>query len=71
MLQSCGESCGECFTPPQNFMFEIVDKESGANLFANGTYMSSPQASASIMLVPTKKIITNESNYICILNCYK
>ena len=28
-----------CFTPPTSFVFEIVDKESGENLFTNGTYM--------------------------------
>lgn len=27
-----------CFTPPPSFVFEIVAKESGENLFANGTY---------------------------------
>ena len=28
----------DCFTPPNSFIFEIVDKESGENLFTNGTY---------------------------------
>ena len=32
------DDCGECFTPPQSFMFEIVDKTSGENLFTNETY---------------------------------
>lgn len=27
-----------CFTPPKGFVFEIVDKETGENLFTNGTY---------------------------------
>jgi len=27
-----------CFTPPINFVFDIVDKETGENLFTNGTY---------------------------------
>ena len=27
-----------CFTPPIGFYFELVDKESGENLFTNGTY---------------------------------
>ena len=27
-----------CFTPPSGFVFEIVDKASGENLFTNGTY---------------------------------
>lgn len=29
-----------CFTPPNDFRFEIVDKTSGENLFTNGTYES-------------------------------
>jgi len=39
ILQSCNnDDCGECFTPPESFRFEIVDKTSGENLFTNGTY---------------------------------
>lgn len=39
IFQSCNSNdCGECFTPPQSFQFEIVDKTSGENLFTNGTY---------------------------------
>ncbi|VAW27541.1 hypothetical protein MNBD_BACTEROID06-176 [hydrothermal vent metagenome] len=41
IFQSCDSNdCGECFTPPQSFQFEIVDKTSGENLFTNGTYES-------------------------------
>lgn len=41
IFQSCDSNdCGECFTPPQSFQFEIVDKISGENLFTNGTYES-------------------------------
>ena len=41
IFQSCNnDDCGECFTPPQSFQFEIVDKNSGENLFTNGTYDS-------------------------------
>jgi len=41
IIQSCvRDDCGECFTPPQSFQFEIVDKTSGENLFTNGTYAS-------------------------------
>ncbi len=29
-----------CFTPPEGFTFEIVDKTTGENLFTNGTYKS-------------------------------
>ena len=39
ILQSCNNNdCGECFTPPEEFSFEIVNKISGENLFTNGTY---------------------------------
>lgn len=34
-INDCNENC---FTPPQSFLFEIVDKISGENLFTNGTY---------------------------------
>ena len=40
-IQGCKDNndCNElCFTPPENFQFEIVDKTSGENLFTNGTY---------------------------------
>lgn len=39
-FQSCQQECGDCFTPPANFAFELIDKESGENLFTNGTYNS-------------------------------
>ena len=41
ILQSCNDdACKDvlCFTPPESFLFEIVDKTSGENLFTNGTY---------------------------------
>lgn len=40
-LESCSDdTCNDqlCFTPPKSFLFEIVDKTSGENLFTNGTY---------------------------------
>ncbi|TXD84827.1 hypothetical protein ESY86_03795 [Subsaximicrobium wynnwilliamsii] len=38
-LQSCNtDDCGDCFTPPQPFLFELVDKSTGENAFTNGTY---------------------------------
>jgi hypothetical protein len=41
IFQSCSNNdCGECFTPPESFLFEIADKISGENLFTNGTYKS-------------------------------
>lgn len=63
MLQSCGESCGECFTPPQNFMFEIVDKVSGENLFTNGTYASSQiQITNTLNDTPVEFTFIDENN---------
>lgn len=41
ILISCERnSCEDisCFSPPTAFYFEITDKETGENLFANGTY---------------------------------
>lgn len=43
LLNSCGDKpidCSDyaCFTPPQPFSFEFIDKESKENLFSNGTY---------------------------------
>jgi len=42
ILQGCkDDECNEeCFTPPQSFQFEIVDKTSRENLFTDGTYES-------------------------------
>lgn len=38
LLVSCGDDCNDCFTPPQSFIFEIVDKNTGENLFTNNTF---------------------------------
>ncbi len=38
---SCEQPCGECFTPPELFIFEIADKTSGENLFTKGIYKAS------------------------------
>ena len=32
------DDCGECFTPPQSFLFKLVNKETNENIFANGNY---------------------------------
>lgn len=32
------DDCGEYFTPPSPLFFELIDKETGENLFTNGTY---------------------------------
>jgi len=42
-MQACvDKDCEDllCFTPPMPFAFELVDKESGENLFTNGSYDS-------------------------------
>lgn len=42
-MQACvDKDCEDilCFTPPMPFVFELVDKESGENLFTNGSYDS-------------------------------
>lgn len=36
--QGCTKKCGECFTPPDYFVFELVDKSTGENLFTNETF---------------------------------
>jgi hypothetical protein len=41
MVQGCNNTDCEgldCFTEPTAFVFEIVDQETGENLFTNGTY---------------------------------
>ncbi|CAL2083409.1 conserved hypothetical protein [Tenacibaculum dicentrarchi] len=43
VFQGCkdDDECNQlCFTPPQPFQFEIVDKENGENLFTNETFDS-------------------------------
>ncbi|WP_111708444.1 hypothetical protein [Lutibacter citreus] len=39
-LVSCDlkDDCGACFTPPRQFNFEFSDKDSGEDLFDNGTF---------------------------------
>ncbi|MCZ4696032.1 hypothetical protein DWB61_15040 [Ancylomarina euxinus] len=41
-LSSCcyEEECGACFTPPNYFVFELVDSDTGENLFTNRTFDS-------------------------------
>ncbi|MCK0125763.1 hypothetical protein MWU76_15335 [Gelidibacter sp. F2691] len=39
LFQSCTtDDCGDCFTPPENFRFELVVKTSRENVFSNGTF---------------------------------
>lgn len=40
MIACSDEECGECFTPPNYFFFELVDSNTGENLFTNGTFNS-------------------------------
>jgi len=47
MILLCTQACTDrdcedllCFTPPIPFAFELVDKNSGENLFTNGTFDS-------------------------------
>lgn len=39
-FSSCDNDCDGivCFTPPEQFVFEITDAQSGENLFTNGTF---------------------------------
>lgn len=40
VLISCelDNDCGECFTPPQEFKFDFIDKDTSENLFLNETF---------------------------------
>lgn len=40
VLISCelDNDCGECFTPPQEFNFDFIDKNTSENLFLNETF---------------------------------
>jgi len=40
VLISCkiDNDCGECFSPPQQFNFEFIDKDTSENLFVNDTF---------------------------------
>ena len=42
LTQSCkiDDECGECFSPPNQFVFELVDSTTGENLFTNGYFNS-------------------------------
>lgn len=34
----CASDAVDCTTPPEPFIFQFIDKDSGENLFSNGTY---------------------------------
>ncbi|MFO7655856.1 MAG: hypothetical protein R6W78_02210 [Bacteroidales bacterium] len=38
LLFACDKECDLCFTPPPDFAFKIVDRQSGANLLDNEVY---------------------------------
>jgi hypothetical protein len=39
LMTACSnEECGECFSPPNYFVFELVDSNTGENLFTNETF---------------------------------
>lgn len=42
LLTACSEEeeCGLCMTPPNYFVFDLVDNSTGENLFRNGTFNS-------------------------------
>lgn len=35
LISGCDLDCPDCFTPPEPFLFELVEASSGENLFAN------------------------------------
>lgn len=39
LFPSCLDDCPECFTPPEPFLFELVDQSTGENLITNGTFL--------------------------------
>lgn len=53
-FQSCIKECAYCFTSPEIFVFELVDKNSQENLFTNGTY--SPEAIEVINLADGRSV---------------
>lgn len=60
-----------CFTPPEGFTFEIIDKTTGENLFTNGTYKSDQIVVTDLATntkVPFKFISENAINIFGIQN---
>jgi len=37
-ILGCSSDQVECTTPPEHFVFQFIDKDSGENLFSNGTF---------------------------------
>ncbi|WP_375560774.1 hypothetical protein ACE193_24270 [Bernardetia sp. OM2101] len=64
-ISSCDKCADtECFTPPESFYFQLIDKETNQNLLQNGTYTLSDIRIKSIAenKVHTLKIDSIESN---------
>lgn len=41
LIACSDEECGACFTPPNYFLFELIDATTGENLLSNGSINSS------------------------------
>lgn len=42
-ILGCSSDQVECTTPPEHFVFQFIDKDSGENLFSNGTFDAKQQ----------------------------
>lgn len=61
IFQAC-DNCGECFTPPQSFQFEIVGKANGENLFTNGTFSPNDIEMTDVLNKPFGFSFVSENN---------
>lgn len=42
-ILGCSSDHVDCTTPPEHFVFQFIDKDSGENLFSNGTFDAKQQ----------------------------
>ncbi len=67
----CASDNADCTTPPEPLIFQFIDKDSGENLFSNGTY-DSKQELIVINLKTAKEIqlstLTSENRYSVSIN---
>ncbi len=57
LLQSCKVDCNQnCFTPPEPFVFELVDSISKENLFTNQTYHAND---ITVVNLATTKVVSH------------
>jgi len=56
----CGSDSVDCTTPPVSIMFEFIDKDSGENLFANGTFDA--KQAVTVTDLDSKKVV--ETSYL-------